>query len=333
MKIKVLAIGPANTEFLSKIYSKDEFEFTNLSLPNLNYGALDEQNLIILNEIKEIPNALTIGLKSFTDAGGSMVTIPAKELNLESYNGLLNPLMATALIGPMNEVRKITGISFSNPLYSNVFKERITNFQYPSVDQYYKIRTSQPYVLKFQDGEPFLLGSNKRYLFAAAISNENSDFKNSPLIVPTFYNIGSNSLKLPPLYFTIGGKNEIDIPISLTKDHILKVSKQDFGFIPQQKSMAKMVTLTLGDSDLTPGIYKITNNGAELMNVSFNYSRDESDLRFIDLSQLKDFSRQNSISSLFEEMQNDTAIKELWKWFVILALLFLIIEIFIQKSL
>jgi hypothetical protein len=241
--------------------------------------------------------------------------------------------MATSLIGPMNVERKITGISFSNPLYSNVFKESITNFQYPSVEQYYRIRTSQPYALKFQDGEPFLLGSDKNYLFTASINDENSDFKNSPLIVPTFYNIGSRSLKLPPLYFTIGGINEIDIPISLAKDHILKVSKDDFGFIPQQKSMAKMVTLTLGDNDLTPGIYKITNNGADLMNVSFNYNRDESDLRYIDLSRIKDFSKQNSISSLFESMQNDMAIKELWKWFVILALLFLIIEIFIQKYL
>ncbi|MCJ7467579.1 MAG: BatA domain-containing protein [Maribacter sp.] len=333
MKIKVLAIGSANAEYLSKIYPKDEFAFTNWSLPKLNYGALEEQNLIILNEIEEIPNALTIGLKSFTDTGGSLVVIPAYDLNLESYNRLLNPLMATSLIGSMIEERKITDISFSNPLYSNVFKERITNFQYPVVDQYYRIRTSQPYILRFQDGEPFLLGSDKRYLFTASISNENSNFKNSPLIVPTFYNIGSNSLKLPPFYLTIGGTNEIDIPIPLTKDHILKVSKEGYEFIPQQKSMAKMVTLTLGDQDLTPGIYKVTNNGAVVLHVSLNFNRDESDLRYIDLSLIKGFSKQNSVSALFEAMQNDNAIKELWKWFVILALLFLIIEIFIQKYL
>ncbi len=333
MKIKVLAIGSANAEFLSRIFQNDEFDFTNLSLTALNYGALEEHNLIVLNEIEEIPNALAIGLKSFADAGGSIVVIPTNDLHLDSYNRLLNILMASTLISPIKEVRKITGISFANPLYAKVFKEKITNFQYPTVNQYYTIRTAQPSVLSYQDGEPFLLGPEKRYLFTASISNENSTFKNSPLIVPTFYNIGVNSLKLPPLYLMIGGVDAIDIPIPLAKDHILKVSKEDYEFIPQQKSKAKMVTLTFGDTDLIPGIYHITNNRVDLMNVSFNEPRDESDLRYLDLATLNDFSQLNSIASLFASMQKDNSIKELWKWFVILALLFLGIEIIIQKYL
>jgi hypothetical protein len=41
----------------------------------------------------------------------------------------------------------------------------------------------------------------------------------------------------------------------------------------------------------------------------------------------------SSVSELFKEFENDNAVTSLWKWFAILALLFILTEVIIQKVL
>ncbi len=330
-KIKVLAIGPEDGQYLGRIYTEDEFLFTSATLRTLDYGILENQNLIVLNEIKEIPSTLSTSLHSFTDNGGWLTVIPAIDMDVASYNVLSSRYFSSNYGQKINSVRNITTISFSHPLYRNVFEKDATNFQYPQVSSFYKMNTFAPNILGFEDNTTFLLGSNGTFFFTASISSENSNFKNSPLIVPTFYNMGSNSLKLPELYMRMDGQIQVDVPTALQKDEILKVAKNDYEFIPLQRSSANKVSLTFQENPKTDGIYRIHKNGETIKNISFNYSRVESELNYLDLNTLSDSSNTSSISSFFDAMEKDNSVTELWKWFVILALLFLLVEILIQK--
>lgn len=332
-KIKVMSIGPADDEFLTRIFGSDEFDFKNVDLKNLDYAKIAEQNLILFNELQSVPNSLATSLKSFADEGGSVVIIPSTTSNLTSYNDFLTPLMGTSITQQVGTDRNITKINFAHALYRNVFEKNVTNFQYPKIVVYYRIKTTQQKALSLQDNVPFLVGSKGKYLFTGAINADNSNFKNSPLIVPTLYNMGINSLKLNELYQGIKAGNDIDVPISLAKDEILKVSKPGYEFIPLQRSLANKVTLSFQESSMPDGIYEILNDDKVLKNISFNYPRDESQLNYMDLATIHAQSRQTSLTSLFDVMQKDNAINELWKWFVILALLFLLVEILIQKYL
>ena len=56
-KINVFSIGK-NHDFLAKIYTKNEFNFSSSPIQNINYNLLEKQELIILNELNEIPNTL-----------------------------------------------------------------------------------------------------------------------------------------------------------------------------------------------------------------------------------------------------------------------------------
>ncbi|RKN81404.1 BatA domain-containing protein [Ulvibacterium marinum] len=330
-KIKVLAIGPEDSQYLGRIYREDEFLFTSATLRTLDYGILENQNLIVLNEIKEIPSALSTSLRSFTDNGGWLTIIPTADMDIASYNALSSNYFSTNYDQKINLTRNITTIAFSHPLYQNVFEKDATNFQYPQVSSFYKINTFAPAVLGFEGNTPFLLGSNGTYFFTASISSENSNFKNSPLIVPTFYNMGSNSLKLPELYMWMDGQIQVDVSTALQKDEILKVAKDNYEFIPLQKSSANKVSLTFQENPNTDGVYRIHKNGEIIKNISFNYPRAESALNYLDVNVLSESSNASSISSFFDAMEKDSSVKELWKWFVILALLFLLVEILIQK--
>lgn len=332
-KIKVLAIGKATSNYLSRIYTEEEFQFTSVSLKNLNYGALDEQNLIILNELETIPNALVTSLASFVRKDGHVLVIPSMAIELDSYNRFLSKSYSTNYTERINMERNITDISFSHPIYQNVFEKNVRNFQYPKVSQYYRVKTSAPSILSLQDKNPFLFGADGFFAFTASIARENSNFKNSPLIVPTFYNLGTNSLKLPALYYVLKNETSVEIPLKLTKDNILKARKGDYEFIPQQTSFANKVSLSFFENPTEDGIYSLINAEVPIRNLSFNHARQESQLVYSDLTNLKAAYKNESIATFFDRMQKDSSINALWKWFVILALLFMGIELLIQKYL
>ncbi|MFK7810972.1 MAG: BatA domain-containing protein [Maribacter sp.] len=332
-KIKVLAIGKANSNYLKRIFTTDEFEFKSVTLNGLNYSDINEQNLIFLNELESIPNALATNLKSFTANDGHLTVIPNTQIDFASYGQFLSNYSATSYMQRVNYDRNITNISFAHPLYRNVFEKNVVNFQYPKVSQYYRLKTNAPSILSFQDKDPFLIGSSGVFIFTAALSKENSNFINSPLIVPTLYNMGVNSLKLPELYHFTRKNQKVDIAAQLPKDHILKVKQNDYEFIPQQKSFANKVAMYFNENPVKDGIYGIFDKENFYRNLSFNYPRDESNLSYLDISNLNATSANESITALFQQMQNDNTINALWKWFVILALLFMLIEVLIQKYL
>tara|TARA_B100001146_G_scaffold224682_1_gene243569 strand:- start:5058 stop:5498 length:441 start_codon:yes stop_codon:yes gene_type:complete len=142
-----------------------------------------------------------------------------------------------------------------------------------------------------------------------------------------------NSLKSPELYNQLRKDVSVDVPISLEQDVILKVVKGEIEYIPQQQSMAQKVHMVFNDELKEDGIYSIDYQNESLGFLSFNYDRKESMLEYLRPEELESTSLDTSITSLFETFEKDNRVTELWKWFVILALLFLMVEILIQKFL
>ncbi|MDC6364553.1 MULTISPECIES: BatA domain-containing protein [Flavobacteriaceae] len=330
-KVKVLAISESNSDFLERLYTDDEFLFTTYNLKSLDYSQLDQQNVVILNNLKTIPSSLQNVLRTFRENGGSLIIIPATESDLESYNSLLSNFQNTRFEELINLNKRITSISFEHPLFTNVFEEEVKNFQYPSVKQYFKSQTNAASILSFEGNDAFLSGFDGFYVFSSSLETENSNFKNSPLIVPTFYNMAVSGLKTPTLYYTTGQSNIVDLSIDLVNDQVLNVSKEGYDFIPLQQSFANRVRLTFDEVPETDGIFNINQNNEVLQKISFNYPRTESELNYLNLEQLEHVQVHGSIASLFDYLEAESNIATYWKWFVILALLLALIEVIIQK--
>lgn len=330
-KINVLAINEADDEFLKKLYTEDEFNLVSAPLNQLNYNDISTQQLIVLNELKTIPNPLLTALRSFKQNGGSLVIIPAKESNLTSYNELLKTNSFSSLTKVPNVTeKKITKINFSHPLFTNVFEKQVTNFQYPKVNDYYSI-VSTAAILRLENNLPFLLSTNDTYVFTAPINNENSNFKNSPIIVPILYNIGKNSLRLTNLYYTLGRENTFDVQTSLGQDAVLTIAKADEEFIPLQRTTNTKVRLTTDEFPSKAGIYSIKNQNTELQEISYNFDRKESTLQYHNMVNSYPNQTHTTVAQFFEELKNEQSVASLWKWFIIFALVFLGIEILILK--
>jgi hypothetical protein len=263
--------------------------------------------------------------------GGVVVMIPSKNGDLKSYNQFLGLQTKHRLKPLQTQEKRITNIAFKHPILKDVFEEQVTNFQYPKVQYYYPLTTSTNSVLSFEDQQPFLIQFKALFLFTAAVEPEASNFVNSPLIVPTFFNIGKSSLKTPPLYYWIGAENKFDIKINLQKDRILKLANKTRQFIPFQTNFNNKVSITTKDDPKEPGHFSILKDTDTLTLVSYNYNRNESQLNYANLAKIKGVSIENSLDTTLKNIKIEANVTWLWKWFVIFALILLAFEMLILK--
>ncbi|WP_397362642.1 BatA and WFA domain-containing protein [Olleya sp. R77988] len=332
-KINVLAVSNAKTDYLNRIFTEDEFNFTLKTTNTLDYSLFDTQNLIVVNEIDALPENLTTALKSFTNKGGSVIFIPSLKGNLSNYNTFLQRFNFGPFSNLVTTEKRITTINYAHPLYANgVFEKRVDNFQYPKVDRFYPKATDlASNVLQFEDSKPFLSQKGLVYVFSAPINSVNSNFKSINLIVPTFYNIAKQSLNTSTLYYTIGQNNSYDVAVNFQQDAVLTIVNKDDKIIPEQHYFNNKVVIKTSELPSKSGVYDLKNKTEIIQNVSYNYDRSESNLSYLNLDNLKNGAVSNSITTVFDTIKNDAKVNELWKWFVILAIVLLIIEMLILK--
>lgn len=339
--INVLAVGDDN-QFLSRIYTSDEFNFTNTKLNQLDYSQLNTQNLIVLNELETIPNSLISSLSDFLRNGGSLTIIPHSNSDINSYNKLYNNLRLGSFGTKSINQLAITKINFSHPVLRNVFEKQIKNFQYPTVNSYFKIGfANSTSVLVFENETPFISQSKPQngtvYSLTAPISGENSNFKNSPLIVPVFYNFGKLSYKHSELSYTIGQNNEIEVKAELQKDDILQISNEEISFIPLQQIGNASVKINVSDQPQKSGFYQLKDKEKLIKTLAFNYDRKESKLSYVDIKSLaettKNITYYDSVQTVLNTINKDYKTSSLWQLFLVAAILFLLVEVGLLKFL
>ena len=329
--VKLVVIGEQNMDFLKRIYKGREFDASFFSVSNVDYNALSQANLVILNEPEKIPSSLVNTLQKLHSEDVYILIIPSEKADLQEQNLLLRSLNMPLFTAKKQQEKLITKIAFSNPLYEGVFDEQVQNFQYPKVNSYFSLNFSGNPILSFENNEPFLLEKEHVFLFSAALNDQNSNFKNSPLIVPSLYNMGKLTISSSRLYFSIGKPEEVSLDLSLQKDEILKLSSPKAGFIPRQQSFQNKVKLFFDDLPSTAGHYNILRDATVLQTLGFNYDRRESNLSYLKPQNLKDFKVLDSVPKVFDEIQSAGEVDLLWKWFAIFALIFLLTEMLILK--
>jgi hypothetical protein len=338
-KVKVLNIGK-EADFLSKIYTEEEFNFTQSSLQNVNYNSIQKQQLIVLNELEQIPETLSKSILDFTKKGGNIVIIPNENSEVKSYNSFLDKVAYSKMEPKISDTLKITTINYEHPLFKNVFKNKVSNFQYPSTQTHYPTSSkNSSTIVSFENNLPFIsqikTSDSNIYLFSSAINKNNSNFLNSPLIVPVFYNFGKMSFQHSKLYYYLNDENKIDIEMNLEKEAILSISNLEASFIPVQQTLQNKVKIITKDQPFNAGFYYILRKKDTIETLAYNTPKQESMLNFMDLNLLKENNNtiriSSSIADVFEGLNKNNEVHWLWKWFLSLAIVSLLLEILILK--
>jgi hypothetical protein len=332
--IKIISIDAANSDFLNRIFSSAEFEFMAMQENQIDYNTLTGSQVIILNELQDLSSSLQGTLSQQVRKDAVFIVIPSSEKVGTGLQNLMQELGISGFGNKQDQEKLVTNISFQHPLFSDVFEEQVRNFEYPKVQASYTLpRGAYSTVLSFEDKSPFLIGTRGNFIFAAPLNVENSNFKQSPLIVPSFYNMGISALKPRQLYYLLEETSKIEVPVILKEDQILKITSPSFDFIPQQQKFTSKVEIITGENLETPGNYNVMNNNYLIMGLSFNVNRNENNLNYPDLPDVEDFERVDSLSKFFTAAGYNEAEDSLWKWFITFAIIFLIIETLLLKYL
>jgi hypothetical protein len=340
-RTKVLVIGNKN-EFLERIYQAADFELQFSPLTELEQGILRDQNLIILNELEKIPNALLQRMKIFLQDHGNLVIIPSPKADIYSYNNFFSALNIGYISGTSGEQKRVTSIHYEHPFFNGVFEKKIMNFQYPVLEQTFnaQLENSSP-ILSFENREGFVFempySTNKLYWIASPLSDQGNSFITSPLIVPLFYNFSKQHKSTEAIYLIIGEENQIEVAQTIESETPLTISMDQSEFIPLQSKRNNKVVLTTRDFPKASGTYEIKNGKVQLGQLAFNYNRKESELVYNKLDALENMPENthtyNSVEDVIKEINDRQNNQNLWHLFIILALVFLILEILLQKFL
>jgi hypothetical protein len=287
-----------------------------------------------------IPADLIMALVSFLENGGNVVCIPANEADTASYRLLFNRLGLGDFLERAESEHKITSINFEHELLTDVFEKEIHNFQYPKTSLTY--RTNAPMgspILLYDNQRPFLnalpSGIGQLYWFSSPLNNDISNFTQFSLVVPIFYNIANQSINRSKLFYTIDNQIVEDVAITLNKNDIVKVKGKNTEFIPLQKISKGKVTLTMDNQIKEDGFYELIVNETPIKSLAFNYNREESKWNSLNLqaetSANNNISLTNNLDSVLEQIAINQEINWLFRWFLLISILFLLIEMLLIK--
>ena len=214
----------------------------------------------------------------------------------------------------------------------------------PSASAVVRILSSSMDLLTFIDGSSYLSfieDINRLYFMASPLTPDYTDFTSHALFVPIMYRIAMLSKKnFKNLYYSLR-QPVIALKIdSLNPDDLIRLERENAEIIPGQRISGNEVFLELPKHELQPGIYELTHGLENYGYIAFNQEEKESRLDQYTPEELRALSDENSAVTLFntEGINNfDKEIKarymgfDLWRYTLILALIFLLAEILIIR--
>jgi hypothetical protein len=357
--IPVLAINGkesgTDNAYLTKLFGSDSlFSFKSVAENQIDYAALANNRLIILNELKSISSGLSMELKRFMENGGSVLVFPAKDIELTTYKEFCLANRANYYEKLDTANTKVDKINLEHPIYKDVFDNKTfsaTNLDLPKVNEYYALskttRSNEEYLLKLQNGNNFLskytVGKGKLYLSAVGINSNFSNLGKHALFVPTLYKIAIYSQTSTPLFYTISNDEIIETNAVVVGENAFHIKNVDnsFDIIPEHKSMDSKLLIYTHNQINNAGNYNLLSDKTIVTGLSFNFNRKESDLTCysqeelneqLSKNNLQNFatieSSQKSLTSTLTELDQG---KKLWKLCIILALVFFAAEVLLLR--
>ena len=352
---KILIINDnAENKYLEAIYqSNNDFQVDFQASGNIKSNYFVDYQTIILDELKDISSGLAQELSNFVEKGGTLCVIPATDIDLESYNNLFGRLQTSFYRALDTANTEISKINYQHYLYRNVFKEVQQRTVLPKVNTHYKtghpVQNTDKVLLSALNGDDLLIQGNldkgKYYLFSFPLNTDNTGFYLHPLFVPTLYNMAAFSQSLSDLYYTLGNLKPVRVNTKIKGDDVLRVvaSNSNYEFIPRIITGGRQtIKIDFMNQIQTAGNYFLLSGKDTLSGLSFNYNRKESDTRTYTLDEISSLIKQYKLDNfkilsakqdrLASEVRSLTAErKNLWKLFLIFALIFLIGEILLIK--
>jgi hypothetical protein len=345
-KISIIEIKPGQevTPVERVFGNRQVFDFRSYSIANFNYSLLDQADLVVVNGIDRNDAALNLSLRKYVDESGTLLFIPGTKPDVQSVQQLTgNPLVNVISGAPSPQ--ELDRPDYSNPFFENVFEERSTSIAMPRASQLLRWGQDRSAILRFKNDEPFLSRldrGGKIYLLATPLTPSFTDFYNHALFVPVMYRIAGSSRKNDArLYHTVKD-NFITLKVdSLLQEEPLRL-KGAQEIVPAQRNVNDQVFLEIPRFSITQGFYQVLAATDSVGLIAFNLDKSESLLDQFTGTEVKNQMGDADNITIFEassaeafsnEIKERYLGKPLWKYALMIALFFLLVEVLLIRFL
>jgi hypothetical protein len=355
--LNVLAVnGSSSNPYLQALFGNDSyFILNNASVNQVDYSSFKTYQLIILNEVTEISSGLAQELKKYMENGGTVFIFPSSEPNLASYRSFLEPMGINYPVQLVTSEDKVDKIESQHSIFADVFENKKSvpeNLDLPVVKKYFQVsknlRTKEETLLKLQSGNTFLfLNDYKKgsvYFSSVPLNEEFSNLPRHAVFVPIMLKAAFMASSEIHPSLVIGRDEEVESgnPVNTGENVFhLKNDELKFDVIPEMKNVENKSYISVHDQVKKAGNYVLTGDNKIQSWLSFNYDRNESQLSCFTPDELNEIIQKrsdlklNAINPESADLTHTIAMltegTRLWKYCVLLALIFLAIEVLLIR--
>ncbi len=355
--LNVLSVnGNSANPYLQALFGNDTyFVLNNASVNQVDYSSFKTYQLILLNEVKEISSGLAQELKKYIENGGTAFIFPSPETDVTSYRGFLESLGINYPVQLITTEDKVARIESQHSIFADVFENKKSvpeNLDLPVVKKYFQIsknlKTKEETLLKLISGNTLLfLNDYKKgsvYLSSVPLNEEFSNLPRHAIFVPIMLKAAFRASSEVHPSLVIGRDDEIESGNLVNNGENvfhLKNDEMKFDIIPEIKNIESKSYISVHDQIKKAGNYRLTGENKIQSYLSFNYDRNESELTCLSPDDLTEIIQKrsdlklNSINpesvDLTHTIAQLTEGVRLWKYCILLALIFLAIEVLLIR--
>lgn len=347
VRIAAINDGSENPRLTAAFANNPNFNLDNISNAQINYSALRDYDLLVLNDVRNVTSGTAEELYSFMENGGRVIFFPAPGQEPGVFSDFLTRCGANTF-AEWDTVQRVAGrVNTDELLFRDVFINTSRNLRLPVTESNYTTNAIQARaeqrVITYRDGSSLIskydVGRGSLIISTAPLADDFSNLaRNAEIFIPLLYNAAVSVGREAPNAYTIGKGTLIEVPSPDVDGERVFTFKGDIEFIPGMTPLGVNTLLDPAGQIETAGFYELYLGDDYRGIYAFNFDRRESALAYIASESLAEFfgddaqiweeTARASFSELIAEQERGIV---LWRWCIILALAFLGLEILLIR--
>ena len=354
--INVIEIKPSSVSYqlsdnshLELLFDGDALiDYQSMNPYNIDQDVINKAQMIVVDEDVNLNETMQRILLDFANNGGSLLVFNDENTD-NSY--IYDNIGIKSSDVDENKTR-VEYIAKRNSFFDDIFVKLPENAELPEVNKHVRFGVSKNVqnIISLQNGNPLLMMSNngkgKVFVISTSLDEEYSDLANHALFVPLMYKMALIGGNVSDLSYTLGVDKTLNInDVSLNVDDRISLrNNNSYEMFPLVEKRDNNNYINFFEDLPSAGFYDVCKNEDFVKTVAWNDNRSESEMSFYDKEELNKLLEESGLNILamidnietrnltsddvMEMIVEDFAI---WKIFIIIALVSLLIEILILR--
>ena len=331
---------------------KNYFEITRIRSNELSLMNLENYDAAVIINKEQFTQRDAEKIKQYTENGGGVIVFPGSRFSPDNFNSTVMKELNLPYISSFSKTGsyRFGIIDFSHPVFEGIFKKGSEgsklNVESPEIKSALGLSSGNNSVspVKLSDGSNFMVeyssGKGKLLLFSIPPDMSLSDFPSKNLFVPVIIRSILYMNNINGIKPGITGKDYFT-DFKYKGTDTLKITENQKKFSVNLPLLNSGSLLNLKNEISNTSLYSVSGINGTVYEFPVNFSNRETETGRFTESELSNYISEsygfeaniikhgNTVSASITELRTG---KELWQYFLILAVIFLIIEFILSKN-